>query len=154
MNARGYEQKSVVTVESKVKKIRGLSNMNLEVGDSRKLAVKLRPQKFADEPVAYKIADRSVATVTKNGKIEAVSEGTTELTVSAGGFAKTVRIRVTKPEPVYVEPAYDYTGGYSGGSGGSSSSGGGSSKKHSSSGKKSGSSVKGTIDNSDDKCFK
>lgn len=156
MNVRGYEQKSAVTVESKVKKIRGLSNMNLEVGDSRKLAVKLRPQKFADEPVAYKIADRSVATVTKNGKIEAVSEGTTELTVSAGGFAKTVRIRVTEPEPepVYVEPAYDYTGGYSGGSGGSSSSGGGSSKKHSSSGKKSGSSVKGTIDNSDDKYFK
>lgn len=75
--------------------------------------------------VSYSSDKDEVATVDKKGTITAEKEGTAKITISAGGFDKTVKVTVKKP--VVYNPPVTYSRPSSGGSshsdGGSSSGG-------------------------------
>lgn len=70
-------------------------NITLRVGHSEKLKVKTEP---ADNEYALSFvsADTSVATVSLEGKITAVSDGKTEITVSSGNLSDSIIVTVKK----------------------------------------------------------
>ena len=58
----------------------GKSSVSLEVGDSEKLECR-----YGDSKIIFTSSDASVATVTEDGTVTAVSEGTAYVTASAEG---------------------------------------------------------------------
>ncbi|MEG1191890.1 MAG: Ig-like domain-containing protein [Clostridia bacterium] len=61
----------------------------LAIGDTFKLAPRLKPAKAPDKQVRYASKDESIATVGKNGLVTAVSEGTTKITLLATSGKRT-----------------------------------------------------------------
>lgn len=144
MRAKEYTETSEIHVVPKVTEISGIEGtISMTAGDSITLEPVLLPEKFSDEPVTYKVKDKSVASVTEKGVLTAVSAGETKLTLSAGGCR--IRSVITVSDPVV----------YSSSSSGSSSSkkSSGSSSKSSKSSKSSSSGKKGYFDSSDDEYF-
>ena len=73
------------------------SNINLQVGQTEQLTVKLKDEDKTQNAV-YQSSDLSVATVDKNGKITAVGEGTATITIAVEG-AKNAEITVNVYDP-------------------------------------------------------
>ena len=145
-----------IDVEPKVTAIENVADLEMTEGDTKTLKPELKPARYADEEITYASSNKSVATISKKGKVTAKKEGVATLTVSAGGSATDISITVEaapEPEP---EPVVTYTPSTSS-SGGSSSSGSSSSsskkKSGSSSKKKSSSSGKEYFDSKDDEYF-
>lgn len=67
------------------------------VGSTVNLIVTVEPA-GCTEALAFQSADESVATVTENGIVTAVGNGTTEITVSCGQFAKSMDVVCTIAE--------------------------------------------------------
>lgn len=184
MQAKGYKQESLIKVSAKVTAIKGVKSViRMTEGSSVKLKPRLIPKKFADEKITYKVKNKSVAKVSSDGRIKALSPGTTKLIVSAGGYTGKYKIIVSEPAQVSApsgdssgddgsdyEPSYnnDSSGssgsggsgsgesGSGSGSGGSGSSGSGGSGGNSGSGGSGGSGSggdEGTFDSSDDEYF-
>ncbi len=106
MHARGYTEDASVAVVPKVTEIGNIDKAyELETGDTKQLKPSLKPEKFSSEPLTYKSSDKSVAKISKKGKITAVSEGSATIRISAGGTS--IRTKITVKEPV-VE-TYTYT---------------------------------------------
>ena len=129
------------------------SSLSLIEGESSTLKPTLQPAKFADEAITFRSSKKSVASVSKKGKITAKKPGKATITVSAGGCEEQVKVTVEavpepEPEPV-VQPAY------SGSNSGSSSSASKSKSKSKSSGssKKSKKSSSGYFSSGDDEYF-
>ena len=101
LQAKDYKKEVHVSVVPKVKDIRGIKpKLSLEEGDSYRLKAKLLPEKFAKEPVTYSSSNKTVAKVSKKGKITARKAGKAIVSVSAGG--RTEKIKVTVKEKVIV----------------------------------------------------
>ena len=155
LEADGFTKTVEVKVVPKVKDIRGIkSKVSLEVGDTYTFKPTLAPKKFADEKVSYSSSDKSVASVSRSGKVTAKNAGTAVIRISAGGRTEKVKVTVTEPEVDtgnYSDQGYSqYSGGNSGYSGGSSSN---SSSNSSGSESSSGSSSGGYFDDGDDEYF-
>ena len=100
MTAKEYTESVSVHVIPKVTDISGIDDeITLESGASQKLAPVLAPAEFADEQVTFESDDIFVAQVEEDGTITARNPGSADVTVSAGGFVKTVKVTVKKPEP-------------------------------------------------------
>lgn len=139
VSAKEYSEDITIKVVPKVTAIEGVEkSIDMTTGSSLMLQTQLKPDQFADEPITYKSKNKDVATITEKGEITAVSTGTAEIKISAGGAAFTATVNVS--DPVVVT--------YNSGSSGSSSKK--SSSKKSSSSKKA---SKGYFDSSDDESF-
>ncbi len=104
LKAKNYSREITVSVIPKVTNIAGISDtIELETGKSTVLKPLPEPEKFAGEKVTYTVKDPKVATVSEAGEIKAVKAGETNVTVSAGGFVRTITVKVTDPAP--EEPA-------------------------------------------------
>ena len=73
----GSDRKDFIVTEFKIL----TNNMELEVGQSLQIEYKIGPDN-ADKTVLWTSSDEKVATVDKNGKVTALSEGTAKITVT------------------------------------------------------------------------
>lgn len=69
--------------------------MALTVGGSKKLTATVTPEGKA---VTWKSSDDKVATVKPDGTVEAVSEGTADVTANVENKEATCKVTVTDPE--------------------------------------------------------
>ena len=86
------------------KQVSGVSVTPSEVkltkaGDTSQINVTVTPADAADTKVTYKSGDTKVATVDENGKITAVANGTTDITVTTEDGGKTATVKVTVAIP-------------------------------------------------------
>jgi alpha-amylase len=143
MSALNYEEKVNVSIVPKVTEITGVEeSYSLTTGGSVDIDPVRKPKKFADQPVKFKSADKSIADVSSDGVITAVKAGTTTVKVSSGGTSVKTKVTVTDPAPVYY-----YRSSSSSSKKSSSGSSGGSKKKSSSK------SSSGYFDSGDDEYF-
>ena len=154
LSAKEFSRDVAIEVVPKVTKIRGVdSEISLEEGTTKILKPRLLPKKFASEKITYKSSDKGVVTVSKKGKIKAVSPGKAKITISAGGCNRKIDVEVYEyVAPVQTYNNYNYNTGNSSSSSSKSSSSSSSSKSKSSS-KSSGSSSSGYFDSGDDEMF-
>ena len=75
--------------------------VELEISESVMLVATVTPENATHKDVVWSSSDESVATVEQNGKVTAVSEGTTIITVTANGMSATCKVTV-KEESVEV----------------------------------------------------
>lgn len=90
-----------------------INGANAEDGfvDSKTLDVKPNPANADDVKLTFRSADESIATVDQNGKITAVSDGCTTITVSSGNVSAAIEVTVcTVPATIEVEDAELYVG--------------------------------------------
>lgn len=73
------------------------SSVSMKVGEEKLLNASIFPENATDKTLIWKSADTEVATVSQNGLVKAVSEGTTMITV-AGGNNVTASCAVTVSE--------------------------------------------------------
>ena len=101
MKAREYTETVHVSVVPKVTEIGGVDkNYNLITGGEIRISQDLEPDKFADEDIDYSSDNEAVATVSDSGTIKAVSAGTADITIRAGGASFKSKITVSNPQPV------------------------------------------------------
>ncbi len=107
ISVMGYTRTVDVTVSKKVEKIRlNKKEVSLYEGEEFGIRPTLLPEEYSDEPVTYVSSDESVAVVSKKGRITAKAAGSCDISVSAGGSERTVRVTVAqKPVPVVSAPA-------------------------------------------------
>ena len=81
-----------------------------QIGEARLLQVTIEPQNTTDATVMTS-ADESVATVNAVGKITAVGEGTTKITITCGDFTKecTVTVQLPQESTGYTDPTVETT---------------------------------------------
>lgn len=101
--AMGKTLECEVTVDSNVIPVESVAfaedGTTINVGDEiYPPAVVVLPENATDKTPSYAIEPESVARITEEGKIVAVSAGTATLTASAGGMTDTYTITVVKPE--------------------------------------------------------
>lgn len=73
-------------------------NITLEVGDSKRMEVTINPKNASNKKLTWQSDDPSVATVNKNGRIEAVYGGTCTVTgTTEDGSNKSVSVSVFVP---------------------------------------------------------
>ena len=97
ISARGYQKNVHIKVVAKITSIKNLKKkITLTEGETKQLKPKLRPAKFKNENISYKSSNKKVARVSKKGKITAKSPGKAKITVSAGGYSRTITVRVKK----------------------------------------------------------
>ena len=70
------------------------SSVELKAGDSTSVSYTINPDKAADVEVKWESSNKSVATVTDNGKITGKGEGSCTITVSAGGKSDSLTVTV------------------------------------------------------------
>ena len=154
LHVKEFSKDIHINVIPKVTNMKDLkSSLSLIEGESSTMKPTLQPAKFADEAITFRSSKKSVASVSKKGKITAKKPGKATIMVSAGGCEEQVKVTVEavpepEPEPV-VQPAY------SGSNSGSSSSASKSKSKSKSSGssKKSKKSSSGYFSSGDDEYF-
>lgn len=104
VTARDYSEQIEINIVPKVTEIKGISDsISMTTGDTLTLKPVLKPKKFASEPVTYKSDKKSVAKVTDDGVITAVSAGNAVLTIAAGGTSIKCDINVSDPV-IYYPP--------------------------------------------------
>lgn len=84
------------------------NSVTLEVGESKSLTATIEPADAGNKSVAWSSSNPTVATVTEDGKVHAVIQGTTIITAKAkdgSGVTSTCKVTVVKPqsETVYGE---------------------------------------------------
>ena len=153
LSAKEFSRDIGIEVVPKVIKIKGIdSEISLEEGSSKTLKPKLLPEKFASEEIIYKSSKKSVAKVSKNGKLTALAPGTATITIKAGGCTRKISVEVYE----YVAPVQSYN--YRGSSNSASSSKSSGSRmlvnsSSKSSNEKSSGSSSGYFDSGDDELF-
>lgn len=70
---------------------------NVEVGKTIKLTAIVAPADATDKIVVYKSNDDTIATVVNDGTVTGVTDGTADITVTAGG--KTAKSTITVITP-------------------------------------------------------
>ena len=80
------------------------SKLTLEIGESETLAATVLPENATDKSVSWTSDDEEIATVDSNGKVTAIAEGETVITVtSKNGKTATCDVTVNASAPDYVE---------------------------------------------------
>lgn len=72
-------------------------------GESVQLYPTVNPDNATDKTVTWSSSDESVATVSADGLVQAIAEGTAVITATAGGKSATCPVTVSKPAPVIVD---------------------------------------------------
>ncbi|MGN0882693.1 Ig-like domain-containing protein [Cloacibacillus porcorum] len=70
------------------------TELTLDIGESKKLTAAVKPDNATDKEVAWTSADPAVAAVDENGKVTALSAGTTVVTAKAGGVSAACTVTV------------------------------------------------------------
>lgn len=109
--------KIVVYVGNPITKIRTTKNVTIQKGDTYELETTISPRGATYKKVAYKSSNKKVATVTKEGVIQAKKAGKATITISAldgNGVKATCKVKVKKQEqegkpevPGTTIPQYD-----------------------------------------------
>ena len=73
-------------------------NLNMSVGEIVKLKVVITPEQFSDQMVLWGSTNNTVATVSDDGFVTAISEGTTVITVKAGEKSASCNVYVSSPK--------------------------------------------------------
>ncbi len=82
-------------IPKEVTDITGVSDKErIYIGDTYEPEYKVEPDWFSDEPMTFRVADESILTVTKDGKMNAEKTGETELAISAGEFTRRIKVTV------------------------------------------------------------
>ncbi len=71
-----------------------LTELTLNIGESKKLTATVKPDNATDKAVVLTSADPAVAAVDENGKVTALSAGTTVVTAKAGGVSAACTVTV------------------------------------------------------------
>ncbi len=81
------------------------ADVTMEIGQSLTLAATVLPDNATDKAVEWHSSNPAIAEVDRNGKVTAVSEGSAQISASAGGKSASCQITVSKPEVpvVHVE---------------------------------------------------
>ncbi len=87
-------------------KLNSAQNVILKEGKSTKIKISVSPSKVLTKEVTYKSANPEIATVNSSGKITAVKQGLTEITVKTKAKNKKGKKLVQKIS-VYVEPIFE-----------------------------------------------
>ena len=76
------------------------TEMSLTVGEDKRIKATITPTIVADDTISWSTSDASVATVNSNGRVVAMSEGTTTITATdvTGKVKAQCEITVTNPE--------------------------------------------------------
>ena len=75
-----------------------LTELTLNIGESKKLTATVKPDDATDKAVTWTSNDPAVAAVDENGKVTALSVGTTAVTAKAGGVSATCKVTVAQPK--------------------------------------------------------
>lgn len=80
------------------------SQLTMTVGDTAVLTAKVAPDNAADKTIAWYAEDSKIANVDGNGKVTALAEGQSKITVVTkdGSYKATCAVTVTKKEPVDI----------------------------------------------------
>ncbi len=70
------------------------TELTLNIGESKKLTATVKPDNATDKTVTWTSADPAVAAVDENGKVTALSAGTTVVTAKAGGVSAACTVTV------------------------------------------------------------
>ena len=70
------------------------TELTLDIGESKKLTAAVKPDNATDKAVVWTSADPAVAAVDENGKVTALSAGTTVVTAKAGGVSAACTVTV------------------------------------------------------------
>ena len=70
------------------------TELTLNIGESKKLTATVKPDNATDKAVVWTSADPAVAAVDENGKVTALSVGTTVVTAKAGGVSAACTVTV------------------------------------------------------------
>ncbi len=71
-----------------------VTELTLNIGESKKLTATVKPDNATDKAVVWTSADPAVAAVDENGKVTALSAGTTVVTAKAGGVSAACTVTV------------------------------------------------------------
>lgn len=83
-------------VEAEVRDIKFPSeSLQLKVGQSQTLEVEINPEEVSDTDIDFTSENTAVVTVTENGIVQAVGEGTTNIVVQAGDVTKKMPVTVS-----------------------------------------------------------
>lgn len=72
------------------------NDITLRVGESYRFETILTPQDADEDELVWSTDDKKIAKISSSGRVKAVSVGTTQITVSAGGKTATCIVRVKK----------------------------------------------------------
>lgn len=93
--------KAAITVSSGSRKVKitvtvpGITNVKSSVSVKRNKTLTLKPKTYGiSEKVTYTSSNTKIATVTSKGKIKGIRKGTAKITIKAGTFKKTVKVKV------------------------------------------------------------
>lgn len=87
-----------ITIGTPVKKILA-SNLNLTVGESKKISASVSPKKAKVKTLVYESKNKSVATVSKSGTVKAKKAGTAKIVITAKDrtkVKKTITVKVSE----------------------------------------------------------
>ncbi len=77
-----------------------ISNLSLEVGETRKLRATITPEEIADEGVTWSTSNEEIATVSEDGTVTAIAEGNATITATTSdGEIATCRVEVVEEIP-------------------------------------------------------
>ncbi|MFR8332730.1 MAG: leucine-rich repeat protein [Oscillospiraceae bacterium] len=80
-----------------------LESVNVEVGESKQIAVSIKPERMADSKLTWNSQDTSVAKVDANGVVTGVADGETMITATAvSGLKAYAKVKVGKGAPVLL----------------------------------------------------
>ena len=73
-----------------------VTELTLNIGESKKLTATVKPDNATDKTVTWTSANPAVAAVDENGKVTALSAGTTVVTAKAGGVSAACTVTVVR----------------------------------------------------------
>lgn len=91
------------------------TNLTMQIGKNENLVATIEPSNATNQEVVWSSSDEGVATVTNNGEIKAISEGTAMITVTTkdGNFTDTCKVTVNKvqnsDDDIYTDQEKDDT---------------------------------------------
>lgn len=74
-----------------------LSNVTMDEGESRQLAATIEPSYATEKNVTWTSSNNEIATVSSNGLVKAISEGTAVITAKSGNVSANCTFKITKP---------------------------------------------------------
>lgn len=89
-----------ITIGTPVKKITA-SNLNIKVGESKKIKATISPKNAKVKTLSYESKNKSIATVSKSGKVTGKKSGKAKIVITAkdcGKVKKTITVKVTAKE--------------------------------------------------------
>lgn len=101
-----------VTVEKKVISVTSVTldktELTLKEGEEANLVATVKPDDATDKTVTWKSSDTSIVSVTNEGKVSAVKEGTATITASSGDKTASCKVTVKPKDKVWVADRTEY----------------------------------------------